>query len=253
MAAAVPAMDASFRVKIISLGLNENQATRFAGEGITDQSNFLLLDAIALEELFNAQGLVSVNTLTRMKLRSLWSWAQEKDSAEIEPNLDDFDEATMKAQMKKMSRETKKSSAIKTPPTKDTGKALEPFSGKRKHWKDFEIGFMAYIGTMKNEDNVPLTYIIRDEDNPDLGPMGERIATAPLQGRVYTEDNYQVYQLLRTYTSAGDAYVHISKHPNDGRAAWIELKSFYEGENARSGLIEEARKKIRESHYDGEK
>ncbi len=51
------------------------------------------------------------------------------------------------------------------------------------------------------------------------------IQNAPLHGNVFNSDNYDLFQILTTWTSGGTAesYVDHFKRDSNGRHAWLRL------------------------------
>ena len=186
-----------------------------------------------------------------MRLKAFRLWIQDKEDADIAYDLDEFTVVECNKMMKKMSRATSMSSS-KDRSKKSDVKAPDKFNGKQRNWKSWKAEFEAYLAAIRGENNTPLSYIIRDEDDitPEEiaaleGPAKE-VYEAPLQGTFYEKYNYQVFQHLRTQIVGSSAETHIESFATngDGRNAWLFLKSKYEGEDARNAAIAIARRDI---------
>jgi hypothetical protein len=61
-------------------------------------------------------------------------------------------------------------------------------------WKPFKEGAIAYFNSVKGFHNIPLAYVIRDQENPDLNAAYQTehhrlISITPLVGIEFEEDN----------------------------------------------------------------
>jgi hypothetical protein len=100
------------------------------------------------------------------------------------------------------------------PSTTDTGIMLGTFSGKSDKWDDKKDDLIAYLGLQRNQRNVPLRYVIRnDMDRPDgeLNNIDQDIYNIPLTGSTFTSNNYKVYQYLKKWTIGGLAKTHVDE------------------------------------------
>ena len=151
----------------------------------------------------------------------------------------------------KMSRKSS-SSSQKDRNKKSDVKPQDKLSGKQRSWKTWKSEFEAFLAALRGENDIPLSYVIRDEEEiteEDLaklkGPAKE-VYDAPLQGTYFEIDNYQVFQHLRSQIVGSSAETHLETFTTtgDGRSAWLFLKMKYEGEDARNAAIAMARKEI---------
>jgi hypothetical protein len=111
----------------------------------------------------------------------------------------------------------------------------------------------AYLNQIKNDNGVPLYYVIRDPNLEnqycnDNGEIGKKIYEAPFQGRVYFQDAFRVLQILRQWTSGGTADTFVDNN-NDVQEAWTQLIRNYEGHDARNANIQKARETIIQAHW----
>ncbi len=83
-------------------------------------------------------------------------------------------------------------------------KAPSEFTAGTK-WKAFKEGAIAFFNSQKGRGQIPLAYVIREQDVPDpnavyINEHQRIIAITPLQGIEYGEDNGKVFDLLKSWT-----------------------------------------------------
>ncbi|MGH3055601.1 MAG: hypothetical protein ACRDL7_11555, partial [Gaiellaceae bacterium] len=192
----------------------------------------------------------------------LCDWYYEVEEGlpdEGQPDLNEVTMITINEQLKKMKKREMGSFAQKaSQASRETQKLPADFNGKQKDWLSFSRAFRAYLGTMSNQNGVPMTYVIRtaadaDASEDDDGHVAFLIKNAPLLGDVYDMDNYKTYQLLTGFLIKGTGYVQIENYKADGRGAWQALMAFYQGKDARNAIVAAADKTINDTTYMGEK
>jgi hypothetical protein len=128
-------------------------------------------------------------------------------------------------------------------------------------WIIFSEAVDMYLNQLKGQGRVPLNYIIRTvvephEEEVFATEQEMLIATAPLEGDQFDIDNERVFGIIKHLILEGPAWAYISDGINrskDGWAAWIALRSHYEGESFLNKQKEEAYKTIEGLHYKGER
>jgi hypothetical protein len=239
------------------IGLNEGQRQLLVDQSLTDETTLALLDEDAINDLFSKRPFTTASIITKMRLKALRLWLQEKEDIDAEYSVNDFDENECKEMLKKMSRKSS-SSSVKERNKKSDVKAPDKFNGKQRNWKSWKAEFEAYLSALRGDNGTPLSYIIRDDDDMteeelnDLEGPAKEIYEAPLQGTYFERDNYQVFQHLRTQIVGSSAETHIESYEkkSDGRSAWLFLKTKYEGEDARNAAIAVARKEISSASWE---
>ena len=239
-------------VLINIIGLNEQQHQLLVDQSVTDDTTLALLDEDAIAGLFTKRPFMTATIITKMRLKALRLWLQEKEDTDIDYNIEDFDANECTNMLKKLSRKSS-SGAQKDCNKKSDVKPPDKFNGKQRNWKAWKAEFEAFLSAIKGENGTtPLSYVIRDDDeiteeqlNGLEGPAKE-IHEAPSQGTYFERDNYQVFQHIRTQIVGSSAETHIEsfEKKSDGRNAWLFLKTKYEGEDARNAAIAVARKDI---------
>jgi hypothetical protein len=87
--------------------------------------------------------------------------------------------------------------------------------------------------------NHPLNYVIHTLALPQPGTTYDTeqeiaIATAPLLGDQFNLDNVRVYGIVKQLILEGPAWAYITSiidHSKNGRAAWLALRTHYEGDS----------------------
>ena len=124
-------------------------------------------------------------------------------------------------------------------------------------WIDWQESVITYLKGKKSISKVvPLYYVIR----PVLAPVGtlteeeEIIFNTPHNGVAYTADNKTVHTVLTELTNGTDADTWIKQHrrSQDGRAAWRDLCTHYDGPAEGDKRVTVARNDIKIVHYRNE-
>ena len=141
-------------------------------------------------------------------------------------------------------------------------KAADPgkFKDERK-WPDWEPAFVNYLSTIPGSYHVPLSYVVREQEDPDhdrdFGDdfVSEMIACAPLHGAHYRADSRRVHQLLKNFLVAETAEQWIKNlEPHaDGHRDMLALREHYSGEGNASRQIATAEWMREGLHYKNER
>jgi len=191
---------------------------------------------------------VVVNYVSQKRLTILAYWANRKHRLAEEINLAAFAEQEAYGNM--MNSEPDRETMVKEPPE---------FKGNIK-WKPWKESVISYFNSSLTKDFIPLSYIIRENDDPIPGAIYESehqrlVAIAPLRGTEFKHDNGVVFDFLKTWTINGPAYPWMKQFSTtrNGRAAWMALLAYYEGSAARDRVKEAAYAAIANAKYHGEK
>ncbi|MFN9978786.1 MAG: hypothetical protein ACK53Y_02670, partial [bacterium] len=84
-------------------------------------------------------------------------------------------------------------------------------------WKPFKEGVIAYLNSVKGNHNIPLAYVIRENEVPDPNAIYQSehhrlISVAPLAGMEYGDDNGKVFDCLKSWTLNGPAWTWMRAH-----------------------------------------
>ena len=120
--------------------------------------------------------------------------------------------------------------------------------------------FLNLLRHQPGGDGVPLAYVVRDKDDPDLTGhetyLDDLIAAAPHSGESFCEDANTVHTLITKHIAGNtEAEANIQRHEQvwNGRLDIQALREHYEGVGANSIDIRKADKILQELHYTGEK
>ena len=141
-------------------------------------------------------------------------------------------------------------------------KSADPgkFKDERK-WPDREPALVNYLSTIPGSYHVPLSYVVREQEDPDhdrdFGDdfFSEMIACVPLHGAHFRANSRRVHQLLKNFLVAETAEQWIkNKEPHvDGRQDMLALREHYSEEGNASRRIATAKRMREGLHYKNER
>ena len=127
-------------------------------------------------------------------------------------------------------------------------------------WIEWEPKFVNYLSTLIGMNGVPLSYVVRENDNPDqTGPHAnfteECIACAPLSGVGYDSDRSAVHQALVSFTTGqpSENWIKATDRYKDGRRSMKKLRDHFSGEGNTTRRIAEADRIKETLHYKNER
>jgi hypothetical protein len=135
-------------------------------------------------------------------------------------------------------------------------KAADPgkFRDERK-WPKWNKAFTNYLSVIPGVSGIPLSYVIRDDEEPDEDGMylsfNERmIARAPHTGQYYKVDSRRVHNLLTgfLYSESTETWICSLSRFQDGRHDILALRRHYAGEGNSTRRIADA-KRIQTSRF----
>ena len=230
----------------------------FAGVTETDIRNM----AESFEKRTDANGRI-IFGMRRIKwMLGIMHWVQDFFRCSAQPDItnlnneQEFKEVLMKSIERSETRKVEADQADTVSKAADPGK----FKDERK-WPDWEPAFVNYLSTIPGVNGVPLSYIVRENEQPDHnGDFGDdfnatMVACAPLQGTHFRTDARKVHQLLKNFLVAETAeqwIKHLSRYA-DGRRDMQALRDHYEGEGNASRRIATADRMRDSLHYKSER
>ena len=141
------------------------------------------------------EGRIKVTVGMKRNLRGLLQWVKDeyrhgRDPTLTQFNLNDIDNLIRK----------NKTHDLYVEKSKDLASASEPEKFKSgMKWNDWKPTFLNYLRAIPGRDSIPLSYVIRENDNPDYTPkqnfLDEYVLTAPIIGDAFEIDTVEV----RTY------------------------------------------------------
>ena len=195
------------------------------------------------------------------RLKALVHWAQDfrrisKSPSVISTSGTDFlavlEQASERARIRKQHRDDSDVLAKEASPG--------PLKTERD-WVDWESKFVNYCSTLSGVDGVPLSYVIRDNDNapPDgteyASFLDETIYCAPLNGSYFNADKQVVHQALISFTAGqpSEDWLKSVARYKDGRRSMQALRNHFSGEGNATRRIAEADRMKKNLHYKNEK
>lgn len=122
-----------------------------------------------------------------------------------------------------------------------------PIINLGKPWVPFKNAFELYLSQLRGAMSLPLSYVIRDHDEPDDDMIDWEYENSDLQmmdlvlvtGKDFDVDNHRMWDELYSLVHKTTAWVHVQlfEKKKDGRKAWKSLLLQAEGtmaDNARS-------------------
>ena len=140
-------------------------------------------------------------------------------------------------------------------------KAADPgkFKDERK-WPEWDPSFVNYLSTIPGVSGVPLSYVVREKEIPDVGAdynsFNERaVACAPLAGPTFQADSRKVHQLIKSFlqTETAEQWIKPMARRQSGREDMQALRNHYSGEGNTSRRIAVAERLRDTLHYKNEK
>jgi hypothetical protein len=180
-------------------------------------------------------------------LQALIHWIQDFSRVSGTPSIVGLNKTTFKSQLTRaLTRaEIRKNLSDQA---SITAKAASPGPlENERQWKQWEEKFVNYARSHIGSNGIPLSYVIRENDAPDIEGeypdfILETIAKAPHEGEFYLADRMQVFNMLVSFTSgqpSGDWLKSTVKY-SDGRRSMQALRAHFAGEGNASRNIAEA-------------
>jgi len=210
-----------------------------------------------------AQGRIHAGARKGKLLNSLIHFLQDQRKLGVPgPTIDGYDDggafidalkrSMTRAMIRKEAKETMDTRAKQAAPTKLKGE---------KDFVEWESAMLNYLSILRGVQGVPLSYVIRRDDDEavddDIDPNAFDqlcIARCPLEGEYFDADNQQVHQIITSYVTGENPEEWIKgirKHKN-GRMDMEQLRSHYRGESNTVKTIQEAESLKSKLHYRNE-
>ena len=131
-----------------------------------------------------------------------------------------------------------------------------------RKWAQWEPGLTNYLSCIPGSNGVPLSYVIRENDDPledeeivDMDFTQQCVACCPLEGPHYDADKRKVHQIIQGFTNGTSAEDWIKPHRKreDGRLDMQALRDHFKGEGNASRQIAEAERLKNTLHYKSER
>jgi hypothetical protein len=205
-------------------------------------------DIADLAKSFSARTVVNGKITFGLKrtqlLKAVVDWVQDFSRISREPSLEGIDSDVAFHAAIQLAYERGKMRASKLADSDKLVSAANP--GKlKKDWLPWEESFMNFISCIPGRNGVALSYICRDNDEPDYSEEADgdferlAVACAPLSGPAFQEDTKRVHQFLVSFTQGEDSATWMKdiQHKRNGRLDMQHLKAHYWGTDSKSVRI----------------
>ena len=229
-----------------------------AEDGFESFSDILSLtekDIYALAKGFGertaAGGRINFGLRRTSLLKAVVHWTQDFRRISREVTLDGIADA---ATFRNLIERAKQRAQIRKHNAEDAegiSKAADPGKLKRqKEWIAWSRGLKNYLSTILGQDGVPLSYVIRENEQPDYDLESQAdydfeslaIDCAPLTGLVFKTDARKVHQLIHGFVQGetSETWIKPREKRQNGRLDYQALLAHYGGEGNKSVRIKEA-------------
>ena len=213
-------------------------------------------DFKTMSNLTQNEGRIRVTVGTKRNLRGLLQWVKDEYRHGRDPALTQFDLNDIEYLVRK-----NKTHDLYVEKSKDLASASEPEKFKTStKWNDWKPTFLNYLRAIPGRDSIPLSYVVRENDNPDYTTkvdfLDEYVAGAPLNGDAFEIDTVEVRTYLMKYITGNEnaeSTVQALQDKRCGRIAFKALRDHYEGVGVYGTDITRAERILINLHYNGEK
>jgi hypothetical protein len=201
-------------------------------------------------------GNVTMPFMAVKNLKGFRFWADERMRTGFDANPDNFtaDDVPIFTAKCQEYQEQKEAAKDEDPSKPDSLKKLV-------NWSIWNESFQNYLRQILSAAKIPLVYLTREEretpivhDPADFGsPMEFLIEATILEGRHYELDNPRFYRELKTFVVNGEGWSYIKKYERsqDGRRAYLALKTQCEGTASKITRKNKAYASIANATYSG--
>ena len=193
-------------------------------------------------------------------LQSVIHWVQDFRRISATPTIVGLNEITFKSQLSRaLDRSIIRKSLIEQTTTAASTASPGPLESERK-WKQWEEKFINYTALHLGSNGVPLSYVIRTNDEPDVDGeypdfITQTIACAPLEGEFYAADKMTVFNMIVSFTTGQPSadWIRPTICHNDGRRSMKALRDHFSGEGNASRNKADADRLKDTLHYKNER
>lgn len=203
---------------------------------------------------------ISFGTRRTKLLKALTHWVQDFYRVSDIPHVDGLNEASFRAQLDRALARSQIRVNIKSQ-TKTAAEAASPgpLESERK-WKQWEEKFINYARAHLGANGIPLSYVVRENDAPNIGGtfpdfITQTIECAPLTGEFYEADRLSVFNMIVSFTigqPSGD-WIKATLRYSDGRRSMKALRDHFEGAGNASRNKADADQLSESLHYKSER
>ena len=270
--------ESQFRTLLMSLGTNNDTADEIFRQGISSMNVVIDLTSDRLKNIMYTimrnrspdcpdPNLVFIGAVFEEKLSTLISWAQfqKQIGSPVTAMAWNGDPGASKKTNDRIQyyKEVKGSEATEDIPLPEVLKHMKEFM-------DFSDHLQAYLRIKRGAANVPLAYVIREEETVTDAERSGGVGPSPalyrnwdelaircttLDGTHWHSDNTSFWQILSNLVRDGPGWDYIRRFEKngdgDGRGAFMALKAqAFQYTNVRM-IRQEAHQRLRSLRYDG--
>lgn len=245
----------AFQAALTRLGFNAQSIAGLNANGVQSVEDLINLtdkDTAQILKIVRAGPppiIVPYLAQKRLDIFCFWATRRNRLNEPLNPVL--FDQVATNTYGSMMALSTQEENLVVKPPgefKKDT------------KWKNFKEGAIAYLNAVRGKHDIPLAYVIREQDIPVPNQVYQSehhrlISITPLQGIEFEDDNGRVFDLLKSWTINGHAWTWMRafNSTRNGRSAWLALINHFEGDAQRDRVKDQAYASIVAAKYYGER
>ena len=191
-------------------------------------------------------------------LKALVHWRQDFHRISDTPTIIGLTEMTFKQALRTAETRDKIRATLKD---NDIPRDASPGLLEREaKWKEWEEKFLNYLRLHLGANGIPLSYVVRENDNPDkITDHGDfihqTIACAPLNGEHFDADKLTVFNFIISFTTgqpSGDWVKNTMRRAN-GRVSMSALRDHFLGEGNATRSLASAENLRATIHYKNER
>ena len=193
-------------------------------------------------------------------IKSFVHWINDFYRVSLTPTIKGLDEKLFVAELRvALSRVSTRETLANQQKITVEAASPGPLESERM-WTHWEAKFVNYTRSQWGAHGVPLSYVIRENDEPDYTNeygdfISKTISCAPLSGEFYFADRLTVFNMILSFTTGQSSHAWI-KHTltaSDGRKSMKALRDHFTGEGNASRRISEADHLKGQLHYTNER
>ena len=246
-------------------GFNAQTTQYLISQGFATPNDLLLASESDLESIARAvarnrpRGMPQVNMpfIAVKNLKGLRFWADERKRTGYDADPENFEAEDVAVFTVKCQEYNEQKEAAK-----DEDASKPEGLKKLTSWALWNESFQNYLHQILSAAKIPLVYLTRDQrDDPEEElvpenydtPIEYLIEATTFSGRHYDIDNPRFYRELKSFTVNGEAWSYIKKfeRSQDGRKAYLALKTQCEGTASKITRKNKAYASIANAVYSG--
>lgn len=194
------------------------------------------------------------------KLKAVTHWVKDHRRVSTTPTIEKMSGNEFRTQLETATARAQIRKQLKDDSTTKSKEASPGALKSELKWIQWETKFNNYLTTIPGVDGVPLSYVIREKEQPDAGTtftsfVEKTVASAPLKGTFYEADSDTVHQAIVSFTTGETSenwIKSVSRH-RDGRKSMQALRDHFSGEGNVTRRIAEADRLKENLHYKNER